>query len=100
MNATTPQLEDVLTLARQLPVIDQARLVAQLAPTIVLALTIEHSTVSSSAFALHSRAAQLAINPDSALARVLAIANSGFWSPSDADIDRWREERLSDRYDV
>lgn len=100
MSATTPQLENVLTLAHQLPLVDQARLVAQLAPAIASALTTEHNTRPPNALAQNSRAAQLASDPDSALARVLTIANSGVGSPSDADIDRWREERLSERYDV
>ena len=100
MSATTPQLEIVLTLARQLTLADQAQLVAQIAPTIASALHPEKRTLSSGNLPPHSRAAQLAADPNSALAQVLGITGSGFQSPSDDDVAHWREERLAERYGV
>lgn len=100
MDTTTPQLEIVLRLARQLTLADQAQLVAQIAPTIASALHAEKSTLPSGKLPPNLRAAQLAADSDSALAHVLSIIGSGFPSSSDADIARWREERLAERYGV
>ena len=100
ISTTTSQLEDVLTLVRQLTLADQAQLVVQIAPAIASALHSEKRTLSSGKLPPNSRAAQLAADPNSALAQVLSITGSGFQSPSDADVAHWREERLSERYGI
>src|SRR5688572_2216412 len=95
MTATNSQLEYVLTLARQLTPADQARLVAHLAPT-VASPGIHGNRAPSRALPLNSRAAQLATDPQSALARALRIVDSGHQPPTDSDVAQWREERLSE----
>jgi hypothetical protein len=43
-------------------------------------------------------AGKLARDPNSSLARVLAMLPTGFIPPTDADVERLREERLLERY--
>lgn len=100
MGATTPLLENVLTLARQLTLADQAKLVEQLAPTIDSIDTAQDKNTAASRFPPHSLAAHLAADPDSALSHMLGIARSGDEQPTDADVERWHDERLSERYGV
>jgi hypothetical protein len=99
MATSISQLEYVLSLARQLTPADQAKLVAHLAPTIATAGNAE-TRGPSHALPPNSRAAQLAADPQSALAQVLSIVDSGHQPPTDSDIAGWREERLSERYGV
>lgn len=96
----TTTLENVLTLARQLTPSDQARLVEQLAPTVDSTDAAQDKKTPANVFPPNSRAARLVADPDSALARILGIARSGNEYPTDADVERWREERLSERYGV
>lgn len=91
MDTSAPHLEQVLTLARQLTTADQARLVAQLTPIIASAFEADQHPQP---FHPGSRAAQLASDPTSALARALSIANAESRTLTDDDIARLREERF------
>ena len=105
MATSTPTLDDVFRIVRQLSVADQARLVARVTPHIAVALAVraeaepkEQQDDVIAQLPAESRAAKLARDPNSALAKVLALTPDGFIPPTDEDIARWREERLMERY--
>jgi len=99
---TTTTFEDVLQLAKQLRPSDQVRLLAKLAPTIVVALesaahVAEHNALPGSWMGLDpmSQAARLASDPTSALYQAVRLRTANDLNPTDDDIARWREERFS-----
>ncbi len=105
MKASTPMLDEVLRLAQQLSLADQARLIAHIASAIAASLEAQSETsldaqraVGSTQLPAESRAAMLARDPNSALAKVLALTPDGYIPPTDEDIAQWREERLNERY--
>jgi len=107
MTTTAPTLDEVLTLARQLSPVEQARLMEYLLPALSDALSDALARTRpvvteppSPALRITELTEQLRTTPTSALARALAILPEGQPSPTDAEIARWRDERLTERYGV
>jgi hypothetical protein len=101
----TPSVDAIFEQIEQLSVAEKALLIARIAPSIADAL---HSSLPQSQsqekllaqLPPDSPAAQLARTPGSALAKVLAIFPDDRTAPTDAEVARWRDERLAERYGV
>ncbi|MDZ4719115.1 MAG: hypothetical protein SH847_11740 [Roseiflexaceae bacterium] len=105
MTPTTHTLDVVLRLVQQLSLADKARLVAHVTPQIASALAsqavpepVQHADDVVALLPPDSPAGKLVRDPTSALAQVLALLPEGFIPPTDEDIARWRDERLTERY--
>jgi hypothetical protein len=105
MTTTDPTFDAVLTLARRLSLADQMRLVVALAAE-QTSPPASHKTGTNAPdvddflaqLPPDSPAGKLIRDPNSALAHVLALLPNGFTPPTDEDIARWRDERLTERY--
>jgi hypothetical protein len=99
----TPTLADVLVLVEQLSVAEKATLMARIAPQVADAIQpVQRDAAREAPLDVPpgSRAEQFANDPRSALARARGLLKTGAAVPSDADIQRLRDERRRERFGV